>query len=261
MNKKASVTYVNELEEKIVDLSLKLNKAKNELTSVYQGNTKLMSKLAHNLKNPIGLIFSFSDIILEDVQNGSTEKLEQHVKIIKNSAGYSLELLNSVAKLVQLQSVQTLNFSEKNYIDVLNNVISNLTELANAKNIKIVKNFSKEDLYIKINEAEISKAIENIINNAIRFSNQNTAITITVSENENMVETIIEDEGIGISEENIPNILNEFYVENTYSPDKQKCIGLGLAIANRVIQQHKGKISIKSIKGEGSSFIITLPKN
>lgn len=260
MVSKGSEEYIDELEEKIVDLSLRLKSKTNELNSVYELNTKTIGKLVHNLKNPIGIIFSFSEMILGDVENYSSEKLEKHLQIIKNSANFSIQLLNDIAKFSRLQSPNIVfNLKRQNYSELLNNVINQLNKLASEKNIVIIKDFPSTDVFFTFDEVEISQAINNIINNALRYSNENTTVTVTVTENENTVETVIADEGIGISEENLPNVLHEFFVVNTYSEGKQKCIGLGLAIANKIIQHHKGEISVTSTINKGSKFKITLP--
>tara|TARA_R110001583_G_scaffold52804_5_gene163550 strand:- start:1064 stop:1843 length:780 start_codon:yes stop_codon:yes gene_type:complete len=250
--------YIAELEEKIIELSLKLKKTSNELNSIEQSNKKTISTLIHNLKNPIGNIFSFSDIILESLNDYSPEKLEKYLTIINNSARYSIQLLNSLALF---NEIKLANFENKkaNYIEIINNVISNFKELALKKNITFEKNIATSALYLTINTDKISLALGNIISNALRFSNENTKITIEVKENSDSVETIISDEGIGISEANLFSVFNVFQVVNTYSNDKQKCIGLGLPIAKNIIEYYGGEISIKSTINKGSQVKITLP--
>jgi len=257
---KKSKEYISELEEKIVELSLKLKSKTNELNSLNESNKKIIGKLIHNLKNPIGVIFSFSEMMLEDFQDYSSEKMEKHLQIIKNSAGFSIQLLNIIAKYSQLQSPDLeLNFKRLNYIELLNTIINEFGVLAEEKKIAIKRNFTENAIFLKVDEEEISLVIRNIMSNAVRYSNENSTITITVTETNNSVETVITDEGIGISEGNLSAIFNEFYVVNTYSSDKQKCIGLGLPIARKIIQLHKGEISVKSNINKGSSFKITLP--
>lgn len=260
-SKSELVKYVNELEEKIIDISLQLNNKTKELNLVNESNRKSTGKLIHNLKNPIGVVFSFSDMILEDIEDYSTDKLKTHLQIIKNSANFSIQLLNSVAKYLQLQSYDyTYTFNNTDYIDLVNNVISEFKSVIVEKNIKIEQNLPETPIFLKLDKSEILLAIRNIINNAFRYSNKNTTIKVTIKENLNTIETTITDEGIGISEENIALIFNEFFVVNTYSEDKQKCIGLGLLIANKIIKDHKGEISVTSIINKGTCFKITLPK-
>jgi len=254
-------TYVNELEEKVVDLSLQLKSYSNELISVKENYNKTIGKLIHNLKNPVGIIFSFSEMMLEDIEDYSTEKLKNHIEIIKNSSKFSIELLNTVAKLSQIKSSNyTLNLKKINFLNLISNVVAEFKHFAEERNITLQINFPEKPIFLVIDEAEISLVIRNIINNAFRYSSKNTTITIEVVENNNIVETTITDEGIGISEENLPNVLNEFFVVNTYSEDKKKCIGLGLAIASKICTHHKGKISISSVIDKGSSFKISIPK-
>ena len=259
---KEAEEYINELEDKVIDLSLRLKSKTNELNLVYKTNEKIIGKLIHNLKNPVGIIFSFSGMILENIEDYPIEKLEKHTQIINKSADFSIKLLNTIAKYTELQSPNlTFDFKRLDYLELLNNVINEFSSLAEEKNCIIETKFPKTTVFLVVDKTEIKLAISNIINNALRYSEENSTITVTVIERNNTIETIITDEGIGISEENLPNILNEFFVVNTYSEDKQKCIGLGLTIANKIIQHHKGEISITSSIGKGSDFKIILPKN
>lgn len=260
-NNKQKSSNINDLEEKIINLSLRLKSKTNELNSVSESNKKSIGKLVHNLKNPIGIIYSFSDMIIDNIEGYSPEKLAKHLQIIKESASFSLQMLTEVAKYVQLQSPDLkFTFKSLNYIELVNNVVSEFNAKAAEKSIAIEFDFPESSIFLKVDEAEISLALRNIISNAFRYSKENSTIKITVIDYLNTVETIITDEGIGISEENLPFVLNEYFVVNTYSEDKQKCIGLGLPIATKIIQLHKGKIDVTSTINKGSSIKITLPK-
>lgn len=258
---KNNEAYIEQLEEKIVELSLQLKSKTNELSLVQESNQKSMGKLVHNLKNPVGVIFSFSDMILEGVDDYTADKLEKHIQIIKKSADFSIQLLNQIAKYTQLDSPDfNYNFETLNYIELLMNVSKEFNNVASEKKIKIEKEFPKTPIILTIDKGEISVVIRNILNNALRYSNENSTITITVKETSTAIETIITDEGIGILEDDLHAIFNNFYVVNTYSEDKQKCIGLGLSIAKKIVASHKGKVTASSILNKGTSITITLPK-
>ncbi|REE83488.1 phospho-acceptor domain-containing protein [Lutibacter oceani] len=257
-----SNNYTNQLEDKIVELSVQLKVVSNKLKVVNNQNDKLISVLTHNLKNPIGIVYSFSDMILEDTENYDTEKLQKHLQIINNSSQYAIELLNSFSSFQRIKSQHVeYDFQLKNYTEVLNNVINNFNELVQAKNIEFVKNISAEPIILNIDEEKIGLALKNIINNAIRFSNENSKIKIEVVKNNNTINTIISDEGIGILESDLSKIFNEFFVVNTYDVNNKKCIGLGLSIAEKIIKQHAGEISVESIFNKGTTITITLPIN
>ena len=256
-----STVYIKELEEKIVDLSLRLKNRTKEHNLVLEKNKKIIGKLVHNLKNPIGIAFSFSDMILEDIDDYSIDKLRKHVQIIKNSAEFSIQLLNAIAKFTQLRSPDFIyNFKKIDYIELVNNVLNEFNSTAEKKSIIIERNFSDIPIFLMGDRDKISLAIRNIINNSLRYSRDNSTIKISVKENLESVNTSITDEGVGISESDLPNIFKEFYIVNTYSEDKQKCIGLGLSIANEIIQHHKGKISVTSSINKGTNVETMFPK-
>ena len=259
---KNSDKYIPELEEKIIDLSLKLKSKSNELNAAIEANSKILGKLTHNLKNPVGVIFSFSEMMLEDLADYSTEKLEKHLQIIKNSAKFSLALLDTVSKYTRVQSPHfALKCQSLNYVELLNRLIEEFKSEASKNNVEVTFEVSANEFFLTLDEAEITEALRAVLNNALRYSNEKSTITIVVNALKNTVETTITDQGIGIAETDLPHIFDEFYVVNTYSADKQKCVGLGLAIAKKIVELHKGKISVKSILEKGTSFKIILPSS
>lgn len=257
---KNSDKYIPELEEKIIDLSLKLKSKSNELNAAIETNSKILGKLTHNLKNPVGVIFSFSEMILEDLEDYSAEKLGKHMQIIKNSATFSLAFLDTISKYTRVNSPNySLKTERINYSELVNSVINDFKAKAFEKNIGLKMNFPSKEIFLTLDRDEITQALSAILNNALRYSNENSTVNVSVEETKNTVETTITDQGIGISDTDLPHIFEEFYVVNTYSDDKQKCIGLGLAIAKKIIEKHNGKISANSILEKESRFKITLP--
>lgn len=261
-NDKNSKEYIQELEEKIIDLSLKLKSKTNALNVAHETTTKILGKLTHNLKNPVGVIFSFSEMMLEDLESYTVEKLEKHLLIIKNSAIFSLALLDTISKYSRVQSPNfVLKRAPLNYVELVREAVNDFKSEASEKSIGLNLIVPENGIFLTIDEAEITQALRSVLSNALRYSNENSTIAVTVAEQKNTVETNISDQGIGISETDLKNVFEEFYVVNTYSEDKQKCIGLGLAIAQKIVEHHQGIISVKSTLEKGSNFKIILPKN
>ena len=253
--------YTDNLEEKIVELSLRLKGKNKELEDAIELNNLTFKKLIHNLKNPVGVAFSFSEMILEGLPNYTPDKLERHIEIIKNSSEFSLNLLNSFAEFHRYQSTDLkLYFATQNFSKVLLEILENFKKKANEKGISIQTHLPKNDIEYNFDKTELTKAISNVLDNAIRYSPENTAIQISVFENKNEINVIIADQGIGIEENHLPFIFNDFFVVNTYSNDTKKCIGLGLPITKRILAMHNGTITTESQIGKGSIFTITLPK-
>jgi len=256
-----SDAYVEELEEKIINLSLQLKSNKDEIDLINKSHKKLVGRLIHDLKNPAGVVTSFSEMILEDIDFYDTDKLRKHIEIIKKAADYSIHFLNRTAKFLRLKSPKmTFLFNKLDYIDLLNQVVDRHISFALGKGINIIKEIKPTSELLLLDSEEIDKTLSNILRNAIRYSNENTTITISVSTTKNAIKTLITDGGIGVSKEDITKVFDEYFVVNTYSGDKEKCVGLGLTMSKIIIEQHQGTISFESELDKGSEVKITLPR-
>jgi K+-sensing histidine kinase KdpD len=258
---KKTADYIQELEDKIVDLSLQLKGKNNAFISLQSENYERIQKLIHNLKNPIGVVYSFSEMMVEKKENFASEKSKKYIDVIKNSASFSIDTLNSLAIINRLNSPKfKLKIEPTNYTELVEIIIDKFTTEAAKKQISIKKKFPENHIFATIDKLEIEQVISVLIQNALRFSSKNTTITIAIQEKEKNIETIITDEGMGIAEKYLQTIFDEFSVVNTYSDNNEKCIGFGLAIAKKIIEYHKGFIAVQSTINKGSRFSFSIPK-
>lgn len=258
---KKTTNYIHELEDKIVDLSLQLKCKKNEHFSEQVENYERIRKLVHNLKNPIGVAYSFSEMIT-DADNLTSDKLEKYINVIKSSAKFSIDNLNAIANLNRLKSPNfTLNFQKIQLSDFIHGILEKHDAAIVKKEINIVKPTNEADLSINADLIELTEVFSSILNNAIRYSPNKSTIKVEVNAKDNGIEIKIKDQGIGISKENLPKVYDEFFVVNTYSYDTEKCIGLGLSISKIIIDKHQGEINIESVLGEGAEVLIFLPNH
>ena len=261
MKKESNITNTSleDLEDKIVEISLKNKRLTAELDAIKNNNSKVISKLIHNLKNPIGSSFSFSEMLIENSDAFDAEKTKKYLSIIKKSSHYAIEILNSFAKLSSIKSTNfELNISNANY----SSFVANILEKCKSKYADNNINFNidiQDNIFCNFDSLELSYCVEELINNAVRFSPINSAISITIEKSDKKVVTTIIDNGIGIEAQN-PNVLfEEFYVENTYDVHQNKCLGLGLTCVKKIIDLHKGTISIKNNPPSGTVVKLILP--
>lgn len=255
---KESEEYIQDLEEKIVELSLKLKQKNNQLKNVSKDYQKILGKLIHNLKNPVGIISSFSEMMLEDLADYTPEKANKFLNAINSSAKFSLDILNAIAKYTQVISPEfELNLEKVNLIELIEEVVDELDNELKIKSINVVKEYRSKELFLNLDALEMKAALYNIFHNAIRYSSKNAAVTISINENNNKIELVFLDEGFGILEDKLPHIFEPFFVGDTYDNEKIKCIGLGLTIAKKIIEKHTGTLKGNSILNQGSEFKIT----
>ena len=158
----------------------------------------------------------------------------------------------------------TLNKKEYNICEIVKKCIDSFSLLLDKKKISI-KTYNLKDIFLSIDQEKIEKVFSNLILNAIKFSNKNSKIEISSSENDDEIIFKVKDYGKGISKENIGKIFNKFVkLEKGEDIDTSidKGMGLGLYISKGIVEAHGGKIWVESEGlGKGAEFIFTLPKS
>lgn len=236
----------------------------NDITTLKQlDNLKkdFVANVSHELKTPITSIKGFVETLREgNFEDGETTK--KFLKIISRNA----ERLNAIIEdLLMLSRLEQENFQDKLQLDnvnirsVIEAALSGFEFKAKEKNI-IVEIECEDNLTLNINNSLIENALENLIDNAIKYSGQNCKVLIKTSyEGDNFVLSV-QDEAGGIPAENIPRLFERFYrVDKARSRDAGGT-GLGLAIVKHIAQVHRGFAQVKSELGKGSTFSIVIPK-
>ncbi|MFT8312637.1 MAG: HAMP domain-containing sensor histidine kinase [Clostridium sp.] len=216
----------------------------------------LLSDISHQLKTPLSSMIVYNDILL-------TKKLskEQSNTFLVNSKNqlYRMNwLIKSILKLARLDA-KAIEFDKEN--QSLNETIEDSVEALEGKaseaNVKI--NFKQNTQVIFEHDSEwLQEALINIIKNSIEHSKQDGKINISLNENPVYRRITIEDNGEGISEEDLPNIFKRFYKART--SNNSESVGIGLALSKSIIEAHSGIIEAQSKVNEGTKFIITFLK-
>ncbi len=241
---------------------IQLKKQAEELVLQNATKDKFFSIISHDLKNPIASIIGFSELLNEDYKEIERSKIKKFTTIINKSAKFTLDLLQN---LLEWSRVQTGNIkpvkSNFNLSDLINTIIESCEGQTEVKEIKITTNFTPDlNVYADIKMIEI--ILRNLLTNAIKFTPNGKSISILAEEkiidNKKVMETIVKDTGIGISEENRVKL---FKIEENYSSlgtNEEKGTGLGLILCNEFITQNNGTIRVESEENIGSSFIFTV---
>lgn len=220
---------------------------------------KLFSLIAHDLRGPIGSIEAALNLISEEKDLGEDEKqrfLEQILKASK-SANNLLENLLSWATS-QLEGVKlrpTLFF----ITTIIDNNINLLAPNAQKKGIKFTIDVD-EELYAYADVNSINMVLRNLISNAIKFTPNNGTIAISVQNNEKYLDIIIADNGVGMNKEVVENLFKSSTFYSSSGTNNEEGFGLGLILCKDFVSHNGGEISVKSVLGEGSEFVFTVPK-
>jgi signal transduction histidine kinase len=244
--------YIEKQLKKIISLQkATLEENNKDLVLLNDKLNKFVGVAAHDIRNPVGAIQMMSEMILEDETLAPEQK--NWVRMIKDSAANSLQILNDTLNISQIQSgTLQLNMTIGDYIGFVKDCLVMNNYLAERKQQTISFESGIPSLQVNFDKGRMTQAINNLITNAIKYSETNTAIKVTIvlaGERNELVLTRVIDQGLGIEEKFHARLFDPFITKT----------GLGLAIVKKIVEMHHGSIDFISEVGKGSEFFFTLP--
>lgn len=232
-----------------------MNHMANSLSRQEQYRKQLTTDVAHELRTPLTALRSHLEAMAEGLWEPTVERLNGCVEEVKRLSSLVVDL-DGLAKLEQ-ENLQ-LKKIEVNLLEIVENVCGNFEKEADNKNISILVNGVPSN--ILADKDRIVQVLTNLLSNAIKYTLEGGKINIWVKDEFEKGVVIIEDNGIGISEKNLPYIFERFYRTDQSRNRKTGGAGIGLTIARSIVEAHGGKITVESNVGTGSKFTIVLPK-
>ncbi len=237
-----------------------LKKSTENLIKLNETKDRFISIISHDLRTPFSSILGFTDLLINDDELTDEER-KQYVRYIQESSKSMLSLVNSLLDWTRLQTGRIKFEPEKTDVHkIIIDSVNALTGTAMQKGIDIETALSP-NLYLFVDKSLITQVFNNLISNAIKFTNRGGKIVISSSltTGSRFIQFNIKDTGVGIKEEDLPKLFNvdsKFTSEGTAG---EKGSGLGLSLVKEIIEKHGGSISVESKIGVGSTFIFTLP--
>ena len=221
---------------------------------------ELIANISHDLRTPLTSMRGYLETLQIKKSQLSDEEQEKYIELsIKHSERLS-SLITDLFELAMLENPDSTAHIEHFSLAELAHDVMQKFELKTAqKNLSVSYDIPEYSPFVQGDIALIERVLENLIENAIKFSHKGGSLTICIAPSEGNLEVKVVDTGIGIAEEELPKLFQRFYCVDKSRSDKTKSSGLGLAIAHRILQLHGSNIRVKSMPGEGSSFFFSLP--
>lgn len=231
---------------------LNLNKNKNQYIGI----------VAHDLCSPLGSVLNCAEIMLKDIDVITIDEQKDILNLIIIASN---EMITMVNNLLDCNAIERGYLKLKKQESCLANLINHRIHIchyrADLKHIKISQQLEYTQI-LMIDENRIAQVLDNLLVNAIKFSESNTEIRVTSKlKHANIVVISIQDQGPGIPASEIDNIFGEFTTTANNPTNSEKTTGLGLAIVKKIINEHHGQITVESELGKGTTFHILLPIN
>ncbi len=238
------------------------NKIKKFALKLKESNTskdKLFSIIAHDLKNSLSALMSYSEILTEDSDDGSLEEVKATSKHIKQISKEVYELLENLLNWSRIQTgkIEFKNSKINPYL-MTEKLKRTFHYISEQKSVKII-NSLEIGLYLYTSEFIISSVIRNLVSNGIKFTPHNGFVRVSSTISEKYIDLIVEDSGIGMSKELIGKLFKIDHNISRKGTDNESGTGLGLILCYEFIKKLGGNILVQSEEGNGSKFIVRLP--
>ena len=218
-----------------------------------------VANVSHEIKTPITAIKGFVETLRDDAEK-TPERTERFLEIIDKHAKRLEAIIEDLLNLSRIEqdSEKDIQLTETIVADILKNSVQLCSDKANSKKIDIEVS-CHEDILVKLEPRLFEQALVNLLDNAIKYSDEGSDILLTATQSENKVVIDVRDHGCGIEKKHISRLFERFYrVDKARSRDLGGT-GLGLSIVKHIVQTHGGQISLDSVVGKGSTFKIHLP--
>ncbi|MEZ4909580.1 MAG: HAMP domain-containing sensor histidine kinase [Saprospiraceae bacterium] len=227
---------------------------------VSEMKTDFINNMTHEFKTPIATISLASDSILTPSILENKEKVSRFVNIIKQE---NQRMLSQVEKVLQMAQIEKqdlqLKYTSFDLHELIEDAVVNAELKVQAKGGTIITYLQAEPSTIEGDITHISSILNNLLDNAEKYTPENPKIQITTSNEKSGIQFSIQDNGIGMSKDAQKNIFEKFYRVPTGNVHNVKGFGLGLSYVKAMVEAHGGKVSVKSELGKGSTFTVFLP--
>ncbi|MEH7535437.1 HAMP domain-containing sensor histidine kinase [Bacillus toyonensis] len=253
----AEGTLKNKIKEdypgELGELAHSLNYMSDKIEKAEQMKNEFIASISHEIRTPLTGIKGWSET-LKTVEHLTEEEIKQGMGIISGETDRLIHLVEELLDFSRLQSNHFNLYKQKAQLyDILEETIWQLTPNAEKKQIQFINTIERIELLGDRNR--LKQIFLNIIQNAIKYSHENGTVYIEATKNEGQAVIKVKDEGIGIAKEHLPYIEQSFYQINNHAAGA----GLGLAIVKKMVELHRGTLSIVSKEGIGTTILIKLP--
>ena len=254
---------IGDLAKSIDKLALQLDKSSKESERFEKMRQNFIANISHELRTPITVIRGSIEAICDGIIKDSQQLKDYNEQILSDSI-HLQRLVNDLIDLTKLQNTDfSIDKSTINLFEIINDAVRSMKQISTKKGVKInfsAENAIEEDRYLFIGDYQrIRQMIIIVLDNAIKFSNENQKVDILLKKENKKYELKICDSGRGIDPENIGEIFNRYHKSNT--EENKNGMGLGLAIAKEIALRHNIEIFVKSVPNIKTVFTFLIPLN
>jgi signal transduction histidine kinase len=237
-------------------IAISYKKNQQVLRDLDRAKDEFISIAAHELRTPITAVIGYTDLLLEETDPSTIRDYVSEIAVQGDMLARLVDDLLDVS-LIQIGRGLTINMKSTAIVPLVQRVITQLGRSHPDRRIELECSESVPER-ISCDPGRISQVIENLISNGLKFSAPEEPVAVQISATEDAVRISVTDNGIGMSDDAVRHAFDKFYRAD-YSYTAPRGLGMGLCIAQRIVDAHGGEITLKSRQGEGATVSVTLP--
>lgn len=230
------------------------------LEQLNEQKNRLLGMAAHDLRNPLGVILTYSDFLESEAFDVLDDDQRDFVSTIKSTSEFMLHLINDLLDVSAIESGQLqLACAPTDLVELVRHNVARNRVLAHQKHIELDFKEPGPLPELTLDRGKIEQVLNNLIGNAVKYSHPHTCVKVVLTSDLHQATISVTDEGQGIPEADLSNLFKPFGRTSVQATAGEQSTGLGLAIVRNIIKGHGGNISVQSQVGKGSTFVFNLP--
>lgn len=242
------------------EMSRRIIRQINEIRTMDAQRREFVSNISHDLRTPLTSLHGYLETMLLKGEDLKPEEKQEYLKTALKQAGQLERLVSGLFELATLDSRETRLIPEPFHPgELLQDIAHKFQLAAEKKELELKVKFPDGLPLVTADIGLIERAVENLIDNALRYTQKGGSITLSLTHEEGEVRVLVSDNGRGIPEEYLPHIFDRYYRGEIGDPERRESAGLGLAITKRILELHGRNIAVTSKPNTGTTFAFSLP--
>jgi signal transduction histidine kinase len=255
----ANVAPVRSPNDEMLGLAVVLRDI-SQLKALDRMKLQFVSMVSHDLKAPLAAIEGYLDLILSGQAGDDPERNRGMLERCKDRAQSLQSLIKDLLDLTSLESGKiSRHFEPVDVTTIIGRCLELLSVSAEERKIEIHTEFPEDPPVIEADKRELEQVFNNLVSNAIKYNREGGEVRVSVHAGEGYLQVKVADTGIGIDEEDLCRVFDEFCRVRNEQTSKISGTGLGLTIVKKIVEAHFGRVEAESTRGEGSTFTVLLP--
>lgn len=233
---------------------------KTEETKLEKLKSDFIANVSHELRTPIAMLQGYSEAILDGVVESEEERNDM-IRVIHDESQRMSRLVTDLLDLARMEAGHmTLYKDDVPLVSVIDRMTHKFDQRAKENHVQLkFETLMPKQTIIPIDEDRIEQVLTNLIDNAIRHTPEEGAVTVSITEDQGYAKIQVSDTGQGIPQDDLPYVFERFYKADKARTRSKGGTGLGLAITKNIVEAHKGKITVESVERQGTTFTFHIP--